>query len=83
MKRTRIIRIGPKGSEQLGSLDVSLLITVKQLARRYGISERSAHLWKEARRVSYYKIGRSVRFHPGETDEEIKVFRIPARVSKY
>ena len=83
MKRTRVIRVGPKGSEQLGSVDVRLLITVKQLALRYGIAERTAHLWKEARRVSHYKIGRSVRFHPGETDEEIKVFRIPAQVSKY
>ena len=83
MKLMRIIRVGPQGSEQVGDVELGALITINALARRYGISVRALHYWREARRVSYYKFGRSVRFNPAETDQDIKAFRIPARVSKY
>jgi excisionase family DNA binding protein len=81
MKRKCVIRIGPKGADEVGSVNVSVLINVKQLARRYGISVRTAHNWKKEGRLGYYKLGRAIRFHPTESDQEIRAFRVPARIS--
>ena len=79
MKRKYVVKIGANGGTQVGTGDPGVLVTIKQIARRYGISVRTAHNWKKEGRLGYYKLGRSIRFHPAECDEDIKSFRIPSR----
>ena len=58
-----------------------VLITIRELARRYQVSQRTVHNWKKEGRLGYYKLGRAIRFHPAESDQEIRAFRVPARIS--
>lgn len=50
------------------------------MAARYQVSVRAIFYMAENGRLPYYKIGRSLRFHPAECDEAMRVFR---RASKY
>ena len=43
----------------------------KQLAERYGVSLRTVDRWVRRRRISYMKIGRSVRFKSDVVDSEM------------
>lgn len=60
----------------------AIWLTRKQLASRYQVSVRCVDYWVEANRVPVYRVGRVVRFNPGECDQALGTYRIPARVCK-
>lgn len=47
-------------------------VTKAQLARRYAVTLRTITNWMRARRVSYVKLGRVVRFDPAQADAELR-----------
>jgi hypothetical protein len=79
MKRNCIRILANIPTQQVATADPSVLITIKDLARRYHVSVRTIHDWKGAR-IGYYKIGGALRFHPEECDEDLKAFYVPSRI---
>jgi excisionase family DNA binding protein len=51
------------------------LVNKRNIADRYGVSERTIQDWMEKGIIPYYKPGYLVRFDPAECDEAIGRFR--------
>ncbi len=61
------------------SMDVSCeLLTVPQLANELGLSRQTIYQYVAARKIPFIKIGKSVRFRPGEISDWIDGQRIQA-----
>jgi excisionase family DNA binding protein len=56
-----------------------VLLDRDEVAARLGVSERMVGRLVEERRIPYVKIGRFVRFEPGEIDRWLRVQRVEPR----
>ena len=52
------------------------LLDIAQLAERLGVSERFVRRLVEERRIPFLKIGKFVRFDPGDIDRWIALQRV-------
>jgi excisionase family DNA binding protein len=53
------------------------LVNKREIARRYGVSERTIQEWMERGMIPFYKPGYMVRFDPIECDSALVRFRVP------
>jgi len=53
------------------------LVNKREIARRYGVSERTIQDWMENTMIPVYKLGYMVRFDPIECDKALTRFRVP------
>jgi excisionase family DNA binding protein len=55
------------------------LVSKREIARRYGVSERTVQEWMVKGMIPYYKPGYIVRFDPAECDSALNRFKVPVR----
>ena len=55
------------------------LLNKREIARRYGVSERTIQEWMGNGTIPFYKPGYLVRFDPGECDSALGRFKVPAQ----
>jgi excisionase family DNA binding protein len=55
------------------------LVSKSEIARRYGVSERTVQEWMGKGVIPFYKPGYLVRFDPAECDNALSQFKVPAR----
>jgi excisionase family DNA binding protein len=48
------------------------MVSKKELARHFGVSERTITNWMRTRRVSYFKLGKTVRFDLARVSAELE-----------
>jgi excisionase family DNA binding protein len=58
------------------------LLTVKEAAARTGHKEATWRAWILLRKVSYHKIGRSIRIAESDLKRLVEETRVPARSSR-
>lgn len=64
---------------QDGELEKQKLVSKSEIARRYGVSERTVQEWMAKGIIPYYKPGYMVRFDPAECDSALNHFKVPVR----
>ena len=52
------------------------LVKKREIAIRYGVSERTIQEWMEQRRIPYFKFGYMVRFDPQACDQALARFNV-------
>lgn len=58
------------------------MLTVAEVAQRLGLQPSTIRLWIAKRKLSYVKLGRSVRIPDAEVDRIIRASTIPARQNR-
>lgn len=58
--------------------DEQKLVTTRAMASLVGVSTRTVENWAQRGVISYYKIGKSIRFCPDEVFADLKKFRFEA-----
>ena len=53
------------------------LVNKREIAHRYGVSERTIQEWMEKAMIPFYKPGYMVRFDPEECDLALNRFKVP------
>jgi excisionase family DNA binding protein len=54
------------------------LVNKREIAHRYGVSERTIQEWMEKAMIPFYKPGYMVRFDPEECDIALNRFKVPS-----
>jgi len=52
------------------------LVNKREIAHRYGVSERTIQEWMEKAMIPFYKLGYMVRFEPEECDRALNRFKV-------
>ena len=55
------------------------LLNKREIACRYGVSERTIQEWMGNGTIPFYKLGYLVRFDPAECDSALGRFKVPAQ----
>lgn len=58
------------------------MLTVAQASKRLGLTEHTLRVWLSRGKLSYFKIGRSVRLSEEEVTRVLAESLIPARVNQ-
>ncbi len=56
-------------------MDIENLVSIKEIARRLGVSLYTVYYWAAAGRIPHYRIGRNLRFSWPEVEEWLRKHR--------